>query len=361
MGGKSRESVEIEIRNEVNTRIDTYNKNVNKLLTETITNVASQLVNETANTIKVNTSGSNLVNISGGLNLSGKAKFNINQKVDVQSTNEAVFKIVTDAKLLAQLGNKMNEEIINKIKNDTAAQQTLKSANELNNAVKNAGGPEGMVASAMSAFSDIAGSLTGKETNKSVSQKIENKLGLNISNTNINENQVENIVKNSVETIIKNITSNTCDLQSAGSNAIVIDGGVVISDEVEAIFTQVSNVVSLNKCLTEQLNNAGMETLLTNDTSVISKTDTASTSKVEASMDTQNKGTNTQEQGSVLTTMFEQMGKFGSIIAVAIIIALVVGGVLFFKFGGSFLPSETSGGVSLRALLGKNINNVKPN
>ena len=128
-----------------------------------------------------------------------------------------------------------------------------------------------------------------------------------------------------------------------------------MSDEIEATFNQVSNVVSFNKCLADQLNNAGMETKLTTDTTVISKTDTASTTKAEASMDAQNKGSNTQEQGSVLTTMFEQMGKFGSIIAIAIIIAIVIGGVLFFKFGGSFLPSATSGGLSLRALLGKNI------
>ncbi len=353
MGGKSRDKVEIQIKNEISTRIETYNRNVNKLLTETITNVASQLVNETANEIKANTAGVNRVNISGGLNLSGKSKFNINQKVDVQSTNEAVFKVLTDTKLLAQLGNKMNEEIVNKIKNDSAAQQTLKAANELNNAVKNAGGPEGMVASAMGAFDSIAGSLTGKETDKSVSQKIENKLSLNLSTTNINENEITNIVNNSVETIIKNITSNKCDLQTSGGNEIVIGGDVVISDTAEASFNQVSNVVTLNKCLTDQLNNAGMATTLSNDTGVISKTDTASTSKAEASMDTQNKASNTQEQGTVLTTMFEQMGKFGSIIAVAIIIAIVVGGVLFFKFGGSFLPSATSGGLSLRAMLGK--------
>jgi hypothetical protein len=355
MGGKSRDKVEIQIKNEISTRIETYNKNVNKLLTETVTNVASQLVNETANSIQAKTAGANRLNIAGGLNLSGKAKFTVNQKVDVQATNEAVFKVLTDTKLLAQLGNKMNEEIVNKIKNDSAAQQTLKAANELNNAVKNAGGPEGMLANAMSAFSDIAGSLTGKETDKSVSQKIENKLSLNISTSNINENDVKNIVKNSVDTMIKNITSNTCDLQTSGSNEIVIGGDVVISDEAQATFSQVSNVVALNKCLADQLNNAGMSTTLSNDTSVISKTDTTTTNKAEASMDAQNKGSNTQEQGSVLTTMFEQMGKFGSIIAVAIIIAIVIGGVLFFKFGGSFLPSATSGGLSLRAMLGKNV------
>ena len=359
MGGKSRDSVEIEIRNEVTTRIQTYNKNVNKLLTETITNVASKLINETANNIKSSTVGTNMINISGGLNLSGKAKFNINQKVDVQATNEAVFKVLTDTKLLAQLGNKMNEEIVNKIKNDSAAQQTLKAANELNNAVKNAGGPEGMVANAMSAFSDIAGSLTGKETDKSVSQKIENKLGLDFSTTNINENEVQNIVKNGVETMIKNLTSNNCDLQTAGGNTVNIDGGVVMSDEAEAPFIQVSNVVSFNKCLADQLNNAGIETKLTTDTTVVSKTDTASTTKAEASMDAQNKGSNSQEQGSVLTTMFEQMGKFGSIIAVAIIIAIVIGGILFFKFGGSLIPGL--GGLGgLSGLMGApNVTGVK--
>lgn len=353
MGGKSRDSVEIQIKNEISTRIETYNKNVNKLLTETVTDVASKLVNETTNEIKASTVGANRLNISGGLNLSGKAKFNVNQKVDVQATNEAVFKVLTDTKLLAELGNKMNEEIVNKIKNDSAAQQTMKAANELNNAVKNAGGPEGMLANAMSAFSDIAGSLTGKETDKSVSQKIENKLGLNLSTTNINENEVKNIVKSSVDTMIKNITSNKCDLQTAGGNEVVIGGDVVISDEAEATFIQVSNVVALNKCLADQLNNAGMATALTTDTSVVSKTDTASTSKAEASMDTQNKAANTQEQGTVLTTMFEQMGKVGSIMAIGFIILLLVGGILFFKYGGSFLPSPTSGGLSLRAMIGK--------
>jgi hypothetical protein len=359
MGGKSRDRVEIQIKNEITTRIETYNKNVNKLLTETVTNVALQLVNETANEMKSKTSGANRAMISGGLNLSGKAKFNVNQKVDVQATNEAVFKLMTDTKLLADLGNRMNEEIINKIKTDNAAQQTLKAANELNNAVKNAGGPEGMLANAMSAFSDIAGSLTGKETDKSVSQKIENKLGLDMSTTNINENDVKNIVKNSVDTMIKNITANKCDMETSGGNELVIDGGVVISDEAEASFNQVSNVVALNKCLFDQVNNSGMATTLSNDTSVISATDTKTTSKAEASMDTQNKAANTQEQGTVLTTMFEQMGKFGSIMAVGFIVFLIVAGILFFKFGGSFLPSATSGGLSLRGMLGKNVAAMK--
>jgi hypothetical protein len=338
MGGKSRDSVELQIKNEISTRIENYNQNINKLLTETITNVTSNLVNETANSIKASTAGANRINISGGLNLSGKAKFNIYQKVDVQATNEAVFKILTDTKLLASLGNKMNEEIVNKIKNDTAAQQTLKAANELNNAVKNAGGPEGMLANAMGAFSDIAGSLTGKETDKEVSQKIENKLSLNVTTSNINENNIKNIVKNSVETMIKNMTSNSCDIQSAGSNEIIIDGSVVISDEATATFTQISNVVALNKCLAEQLNNSGMQTALTNDTGVVSKTDTSNTSKAEASMDAKNKASNTQEQGSVLTTMFEQMGKFGSIMAIGGIVVIIVIFVLLFKFGGSIFP-----------------------
>jgi hypothetical protein len=355
MGGKSRDKVEIQIRNEVTTRIENYNKNVNKLLTETITNISNQLVNETANTIQAKTAGTNAVNISGGLNLSGKAKFTVNQKVDVKATNEAVFKVLTDTQLLAQLGNKMNTDIVNKIKNDTSAQQTLKAANELNNSVKNAGGPEGMVASAMGAFDSVVGSLTGKETDKSVSQKIENKLGLNISTTNINENEINNIVKNSVESIIKNLTTNNCDIQSAGGNELNISGGVVISDSAEASFNQVANVVSLNKCLTEQLNNSGMGSTLSNDTGVVTKTDTTSTNKAEASMDTKNKGANTQEQGTILTTMFEQMGKFGQYMIIAVVVVIIVGAVLFWKFGGSLLPSATSGGLSLRGMLGKNI------
>jgi hypothetical protein len=96
-----------------------------------------------------------------------------------------------------------------------------------------------------------------------------------------------------------------------------------------------------------------MATTLSNDTSVLSTTDTKTTSKAEASMDTQNKGASTQEQGSVLTTMFEQMGKVGSIMAVGLIVLLIVGGILFFKYGGSFLPSPTSDGLSLRAMIGK--------
>ncbi len=359
MGGQSRDSVQIKITNEVNTRIETYNKNLNKLLTETITNVASSVINETANKLLTKTAGVNSINITGGLKISGKAIFSINQKVDIQSTNDAVYKLVTDSQMLADLGNKMNEDIVNKIKNDNAAQQTLKAANELNNAVKNAGGPEGMIASAMGAFDSIVGSLTGKETDKEVSQQIENKLGLSISTTNINENEVKNIVKNGVSTIIKNITENGCGIESAAGNTVNIDGGVTISDDAQAIFYQVSNVVALNKCLFDQINTSGLSTTLANSTEVLSRTDTATTSKAEASMDTQNKGSNTQEQGSVLNTMFEQMGKVGSIMAVAFIIALIVGGFLFFKFGGSFLPSGTSAGLSLRATLG--ITKVKPN
>ena len=100
MGGKSRDSVEIQIRNEVSTRIENYNKNLNKLLTETITDISNQLVNETANNIQARTAGTNAVNISGGLNLSGKAKFTVNQKVSVQATNEAVFKVKAKGSLL---------------------------------------------------------------------------------------------------------------------------------------------------------------------------------------------------------------------------------------------------------------------
>jgi hypothetical protein len=339
MGGKSRDRVEIQIRNEISTRISNTNKTVNDLLTQTMTKTAAELINETETSARANTGGVNSVTITGGLNLSKKAKFSIDQVVNVQATNTAAFNVVNDQKLLSELGTKMTQDLTAKITNDSAAASTLAAANQLNNAVKNAGGPEGMLASAMGAFDSIVGSLTGKETDKSVSQKIENKLGLDITNVTINENAVKNIVEQAVNTMIKNMSKNNCDMTTAGGNEIVIEGGVVITDEAEAQFKQVSNVVAVNKCITEQATNSGVATDLTNDSSVITTTDTSNKSKSDASMSTKNTGSNVNEQESVINTAIKAMSRFGTIMVFGVVIVICIVAYFLFKSGGVSLES----------------------
>ncbi len=343
MGGKSRQEVEITIRNEINLSVSNYNKTTNKLLNDTATSVAMQLINETVNNTAIKTAGANVFKVDGGIKLSGKSKFSVNQKVDVRATNEAVFKLMTDLKLLQTLGTKITDEVVSKIKNDNAVQQSLAAANELNNAIKNAGGPEGMLASAMKAFDSIAGSLTGKTTESEVRQTIENKLNLNISNTTINETDVRTMVKNSVDTMIKNITENKCDIQNSATNEVVISGGVEMSDEAEFPINQVANVVALNKCLFDQINKTDLTTKLNTDLSSAATTDVENKNRVTQSASLSNKGSNIDSQDSVIAQFLEMLKQLGGIVIIVVLIIVVVIIFVLLKTGSSVLGLAGAG------------------
>jgi len=340
MGGKSSKEVEIEIRNEISSNFQNLNKNINDMINSNITNITNKMINETATEIRQATGGSNVFRLSGGLKMSGSSVFNVSQTVDVKSTNEAVVKIVNDVELVKKLQSQITGEVMNKIMNDSAAQSNLKAVNELTNKKTNEGG-DALVGKAMDAFASVASSLTGGETKESVSQKIINKMGINIQNTNINENVIKNIVENNIETIVQNISKNQCITNTTSSNEIIIDGGVEMSDEASFTFSQVANVVALNKCLIEQANKAQISEKLANSQDVLTSTDTSNKNKAEASMDTKNKAENTEEQKSAIVAAFNAFANVGMIIG--IVVVLVLGAVIFFfiKSGGS-LPNFKS-------------------
>lgn len=283
MGGSKSKLTEVEIRNEINLEIKNKNENVMKVFNQTVSNVVTEFVSKTITNLNINTSGLTQFT-AGDLTVSGKdSVFKLDQRVDVKSANTAVAKIVQDNKVQQQLASKLQEDVMNKINNDSDLKGAMEASNMLQQMTKDAGGVEGLVRSVTNTVQGLMDSLTATKTKEEAKTKIINAMGYNIQNSTSNISDITKKIENNIKNAISNISEQSCNMKTSGS-AIISVGNISVTDGGNASLNQISSVEALNKCVIDTLNSSGIVTDLQTQAFTFSKTDTANTAKADTTM-----------------------------------------------------------------------------
>jgi len=326
MGGKTSKTVTTtDIQNEVSAEIKNLNKNVTDILNQQITNSTMSMVNETAQSISMATGGGNTLNL-GNISVKGKGSvFSIDQKVDVKATNQAVANITQDSSAMAKLANTINSSVMDKIQNDSALQQAMQAASNLQKSSSTAGGLADMLSSVTKMMESVL--TPGTVSNTQSNTIIKNKMKTSISNTTINENKIKSIVENNINNTIKQLNSASCNINTSASNQLTA-GNVDIADGGQAIITQVANVNALNTCILGAAQVARMVTDITSNNENATSTDTSNKNTAGQTMAATATVQETTETKAALESAISSFSPFAagsSGIIICIIILLIIG------------------------------------
>jgi hypothetical protein len=333
MGGKTSKTVTTtDIQNEVSAELKNINKNVTDILNQQITNSTMSMVNETAQSISMATGGGNILGL-GNISVKGKGSvFSVDQKVDVKATNQAVANITQDSSAMAKLANTINNSVMDKIQNDSALQQAMQAASNLQKASSTAGGLADMLSSVTKMMESVL--TPGTVSNTQSNTIIKNKMKTSIENTNINENKIKSIVENNINNTIKQLNSASCNINTSASNQLTA-GNVEVADGGQAIITQVANVNALNSCVLGAAQVANMVTDITSNNESDTSTDTSNKNTAGQTMSTTATVQETTETKAALESAISSFSPFaagssGIIICIIILLIIGVGAYLYF-------------------------------
>lgn len=362
-GAESKQITETQIKNEIEVTIKNETENLNKIFNQTINSASSSMTSTVATAIeqatraKVDMETGDLVADGPG------SSIDLTQDVKVQSENKAIISIVSNSKQLADLGAQIQSGLENATKNDSAAKASMDTLNTLKKSDKDAGGVEGMVASAMKAVSALGDSLTGAKNSTEAKTMISNKMKQDISNKTVNSNDITNIIKNETNSMVTKISKNKCSFDTSASARMKI-GNVVATGGGKIKAGQTVSVTAFNDCLIKSMDTTAMVTKMTGVQANTVKNETSNKSAVAAEVKAKTAIVQEKVQGAALTTgAFSTLqegiqagasivGGFTNMIMILGGIALLVVGVILFTHGDKIIDTAAE------KLGGGNINNM---
>lgn len=328
MGGKqSSEITKTEITNSINTQITNLTKNVTDILNETITNSTMNVVNENAQNILNSTSGGNTLQLGNVVSDGTWSEFNVNQTVDITSTNQAVANMMQDISAMSNLATRINASIINKIQNDSTMKQAMDAAAKLQNSTSTVGGMNDMVANVTKMIGEVL--TPGTTMNTEYETKITNNIMSKIPNTTINKNTVKALVNNNIRQI--NIDSCTNNINT------IIAGDVNVMRGGKVILNQIASVKSLSNCILDAAQTTALAIAITSGSSVSGKSDKTNKNAVTQSQDTNtdiSKSTTSGDTFEEIISSISPSAMFGSIDGIACILIVLMIVLLMMKYCG---------------------------
>lgn len=327
MGGKSSKEVsKTEITNAISTQITNLTKNVTNILNETITNSTMNVVNQNAQSIEVATGGGNTF-AGGNFNVSGKGSvFRLNQQVNLEATNKAIANMTQDATAMANLAAQVNSGVMNKIQNDSAMQQAMQAAANLQKATSTAGGMNDMIGNVTKMIGDVL--TPGTTMNKETQTKITTKMMASLSNTTINENIIKAIVTNNISNNISQLNSASCKISTNFDNKVTL-GDINVDGGAVGEILQSVNAKALNECVLGAVQKTDLGTAITSGSAVSAGTDTSNKNALTQSQTTDtaiSEKTETHDAFGKMISSFSPfaMGSMGGIVCLIVIILIVV-------------------------------------
>lgn len=352
MGGKqSKDVTRTDIQNETKIQIENINKNLTDIINNTITESTMNVINENAQEMDAASGASNLMNLEGGIKMTGNSELVINQEASVDSVMKAVMNLTQDTTAVNNLANKINDDIMNKISNDSTAKQALESATAVNSATKTAGG----MADMLNSVTDLLGKMVpGNQTvTKENITNIKNTITTNIKNTTVNETHIATTIKNTITNNITTTNTGTCKINTVAENVLNLKGGVEMGGNAKVKIGQSAKVKAMTDCIIGAVQTTKLVQDLTNENTTNNKTDTENKNTTEQKAKTDATVTKTTETGSALENMFSSiadsfspvkaMGNFIALIVVICICISLIGGVaMYFNSKGSGSGSDAS-------------------
>jgi len=282
-------TVKKEIENEISTAISNTTKNITNIVNTTTNNVSTEMAQSAAADIRVKSSGNNKAKIA---NLVARGStVNIEQQAIVQSENDAIIKIVQSADSMQEMANKIAAGVNNAVQNDSAAAASMKQAAALNEATKNAGGPEALVDSIMGSVNKMVGALNvgGSTSDNSTNEtKIKQKIKTDINNTTINENNIANAVTTNIKNSMAMAAEAKCNMDTTGGNDLDIGNILAAIQDGQRSNVTVKQSVSMkafNKCFIDLNMGSKIVNAISGQAAVFNKSDTSNKNKSESSAD----------------------------------------------------------------------------
>lgn len=348
MGGKqSKDVTRTDIQNETKIQIENINKNLADIINTTITESTMNVINENAQEMDASSGATNMMTLEGGIKMSGKSELVIEQEASVDSVMKAVMNLTQDTTAVNNLANKINEDLMDKISNDTTAKQALEAATAVNAATKTAGGMADMLNSVTSLLGQM---VPGNQTvTKENITNIKNTITTNLKNTNVNETHIETTIKNTITNNITTQNTGKCKVNAVAENVLNVQGGVDMSGSAKVKIGQSAKVKAMTDCIIGAVQTTKLVQDLTNDNSTIKKTDTTNKNTTEQTNKTTTTVTKTSETGSALEDMISNFSPFkaagnivGLIIGLCICISFIGAIFMFFQFKNSSSSTDSS-------------------
>jgi len=291
MGGQDRTQTVTIVRNELELEIKQINNNMTKITNETTTQLSSELVNETAASIEISNSAVQTQDVGDIVIRGKKNKVDIKQQARIEAQNKAIITIISKADSLMQLGNKIADEVINKVNQNAQVQQAAKTMNAIADKSKDAGGIEGMVSTVVGMVEKMTKNLTGGSSSDSNYTNIKNQIKTQLTQETNNTTNVDNIIRTSVQNKIKNVTSGSCKMNTATTQIQSIKSLAILGEENDFDQTQEVSLKAFNDCLlnlqigSEIVNNLtnGNASKITSDTKNVAETEQKQDAKTDVS------------------------------------------------------------------------------
>ena len=264
MGGTDSKETETIVKNEVSIEIENQVRNLNKIMNETVTSSSTSTVNETSNKIATSNSVSNKLK-TGALVAKGKgSKIDLSQDAKVKTQNEAIMQIMSNSQAMSDMQSKIQSDLLNKTKNDSAAQASLDTLNSIKKTETSAGGPEALVKSVMESVNKLGSALTGASSKDSQKTMIQNDMKTKIKNTTENSNDITNIIKNSTNSFASNLQKSECKMDTAAANEMEVASAMAL-DGGEIKIAQAIDLTAFNKCVVQSVNTNEIINKITGD------------------------------------------------------------------------------------------------
>ena len=287
--GQNNSSVTVvkkNIENEISNNIKTTTKNITNIVNKTTNNVSTEMAQSAAASIITKAGGFNKIKIK---NMVAKgSNISLEQQATIQAENDAIIKIVMSADSMQDMANKIASGVDNAIKNDAAAQASLKQAAALSEATKKAGGPEALVDSIMGTANKLIGALNigGSNSDRNINEtEIKQKIINDIENTTINENNISNEVVTNIMNSMKMAAEAKCNMDTTGGNEMDIENIMAAIQDGERANITVKQSVSLkafNKCFIDLNMGSKIVNSLAGEASTFNKSDTSNKARTES-------------------------------------------------------------------------------
>lgn len=337
MGGKTESEVKTIIKNKVSAEIENETKNITKIVNDTITNVSTSMVNETAASISIGTSAGNIAKLTNLVAKKG-GKISVEQAAKVEAQNKAIIQIIMSSEAMNKLANQIIADINNKTKQDASAQQSMSTLAKIGELNKEGGGPEGIVNKLADTIGGMVKSLTGSDSSQKSDTEIENEIRTKLKNTTVNENDITSKIETNITQQMKQAAEAKCNLNTSADNVLEIDKAFA-QDEGEISVTQEVSIKNFNDCFIKLDIGQKIANDLTNGFKTVSVSETENKASSEQKLKSEStiEKQNIQESGIMNTIDKAIGGIFGvwsSVIYMVggiILVVVLIVGVLFFS------------------------------
>lgn len=353
MGAKneSRTEVKKKIESEISTTIQNITENITTVVNETTNEVMTSMVQEMKAEINVSVAAGNTLRAKNITALGSDV--DIKQDASVQAENEAIIRIVSDASAMQKLADKVQNDVNNKLENDSAAKASMKQVAAIADTQKQAGGPEQMVDSIMKTVDGMVKGLSqigGGSSDSNISETtIKNKIKTDILNKTTNRNDIKNIVKNRIENSMRQAAEAKCNMDTTGNNAIDVDNIIALALDGQRGSFKIAQAVSIkafNKCFIDLKMGQGIVNDIGVDRVFTAKSETKNVSKADSGSTQDAKVTSTKTQESaIMNSVDNAVNTVGSLfkISPAFMIMVLGGGIIAAVGGYFYMQSQKEG------------------